>query len=46
MEFALGVILFLIGTGLIALCLFAIPGPQQDGASAAASSAHHHPGAH
>jgi hypothetical protein len=42
MEFTLAVILYLLGTGLIALCLFAIPGPQQGGAVPST----HHPGAH
>jgi hypothetical protein len=27
MDFALGVILFILGSGLVALCLEAIPGP-------------------
>lgn len=46
MGFALGVILYLLGSGLVALCLFAIPGPPQGSAQDAAPSAHHHPGAH
>jgi hypothetical protein len=45
MEFALGVILYVLGTGLISLCVFAVPGPRQSGAAGAAPSAHH-PGAH
>jgi hypothetical protein len=45
MEFTLAVILYLLGTGLIALCLFAVPGPQQGGVPGAAPSTHH-PGAH
>jgi hypothetical protein len=36
MEFLLGVLLFAIGTGLVALCLVAIPGPRRaDGGDAA-----------
>jgi hypothetical protein len=46
MEFALGVVLYLLGSGLVALCLVAIPGPPQEGAPGAQPSAHHHPGAH
>jgi hypothetical protein len=45
MEFALDVVLYLLGTGVIALCLFAVPGPRQSGATGTAPSAHH-PGAH
>jgi hypothetical protein len=46
MEFAIGVVLYLLGSGLVALCLFAIPGPPQVDAQGATPSAHHHPGAH
>jgi len=45
MEFALAVVLYLLGTGLVALCLFAIPGPRQ-GSGPGAAPAAHHPGAH
>jgi hypothetical protein len=45
MEFALDVVIYLLGTGVIALCLFAVPGPRQSGAAGAALSAHP-PGAH
>jgi hypothetical protein len=45
MEFALGVVLFLAGSGLVALCLVAIPGPPQTEMQRSASSSHH-PAAH
>jgi hypothetical protein len=44
MEFALDVVLFLVGSGLVALCLVAIPGPPQTETQRSASS--HHPAAH
>jgi hypothetical protein len=45
MEFALGVILFLLGSGVIALCVFAVPGPRQAGGPGAAPP-DHLPGGH
>lgn len=40
MDAALGVVLFILGSGLVGLCLFAIPGPG--GESAAPPSQGHH----
>jgi hypothetical protein len=39
MDTALGVVLFLLGSGLVGLCLFAIPGP---GGEAPPPSQGHH----
>ncbi|HEV2546567.1 MAG TPA: hypothetical protein VGU20_04470 [Stellaceae bacterium] len=40
MDAALGVILFILGSGLVGLCLFAIPGPVGEG-SPPPSHGHH-----
>jgi hypothetical protein len=44
MSFCIGVILFLLGSGLVGLLLWAIPGPE--GAAPAHGSGHGHHGGH
>jgi hypothetical protein len=40
MDAALGVVLFILGSGLVGLCLFAIPGPGGE-AAPPPSQGHH-----
>jgi hypothetical protein len=44
MSFATGIIIFILGTALVALCLGAIPGPG--GAAPPAGGDHGHHGGH
>ncbi len=46
MSFALGVVLFLLGTALVALCLAAIPGPPGGAAPAHPPHGHDHQAHH
>ena len=46
MEFVLGVVTFILGSVLVAVCLVAIPGPPGEGGAAAAAPPAHGHGSH